>query len=276
MSSVTGRIKEIKQPRGGYIKPSQFEMIIRNDDLTLSEEENIHFSLIGMTVDYLTRFINGANKEDAFKISLIGALTAEKLGVINSYNIALELLDKVNGLDDTSVINACKLVTFDVWHRNPQCAFTSKNYSEINPDEKTVHNIRVLVKRSADFWVEYGPIKCDGFTFEPQTKYNSEITNLANGNYGGYTATVNSGDGDYLTEDTLWDFKVTKNKISSKNTLQLLMYWIMGNHSGQEIYKSITKLGIYNPRLNVVYLLNVKDIPKEIVQTVEREVICYD
>lgn len=27
MSSVTGRISEIKQPRGGYIKPSQFEEI---------------------------------------------------------------------------------------------------------------------------------------------------------------------------------------------------------------------------------------------------------
>lgn len=27
MSSVTGRIKEIKQPRGGYVKPSQFRTI---------------------------------------------------------------------------------------------------------------------------------------------------------------------------------------------------------------------------------------------------------
>ena len=33
MSSVTGRIGEIKQPRGGYIKPSQFEEITFNDDI---------------------------------------------------------------------------------------------------------------------------------------------------------------------------------------------------------------------------------------------------
>lgn len=26
MSSVTGRIRQIKQPRGGYIKPLQFEV----------------------------------------------------------------------------------------------------------------------------------------------------------------------------------------------------------------------------------------------------------
>ena len=37
MSSVTGRIGEIKQPRGGYIKPSQFEEITFNDDIELTK-----------------------------------------------------------------------------------------------------------------------------------------------------------------------------------------------------------------------------------------------
>lgn len=96
-----------------------------------------------------------------------------------------------------------------------------------------------------------------------------------NGSFGGYTATVSQGDGDFLTSDTLWDFKVSKLKPTNKNTLQLLMYWIMGQHSGQEIYKKITKLGIFNPRLNVVYLLDIKKIPKDIIETVEKEVICY-
>ena len=45
---------------------------------------------------------------------------------------------------------------------------------------------------------------------------------------GGYTNIVSSGDGDYLTEDTLWDFKVSKEEPKSKYTLQLLMYYIMG------------------------------------------------
>ena len=52
MSSVTGRISEIKQPRGGYIKPSQFEVHNLDDGLTLSENENVHASVIGMAVDY--------------------------------------------------------------------------------------------------------------------------------------------------------------------------------------------------------------------------------
>lgn len=53
------------------------------------------------------------------------------------------------------------------------------------------------------------------------------------------------------------------------------MYWIMGQHSGKPEFKSVTKLGIFNPRLNLVYTLNIQDIPEEVVQTVESEVICY-
>ena len=56
------------------------------------------------------------------------------------------------------------------------------------------------------------------FTFEPT----------------GYTKIVNAGDGDFLTKDTLWDFKVSKSKIDRKQTLQILMYWIMGKHSGKK------------------------------------------
>lgn len=75
-------------------------------------------------------------------------------------------------------------------------------------------------------------------------------------------ATVDKGDGDFLTDDTLWDFKVSRAKPTNKHTLQLLMYWIMGQHSGQYIFKDITKLGIYNPRFNAAYLIEVKKFQK--------------
>ncbi len=116
-----------------------------------------------------------------------------------------------------------------------------------------------MVERSIKFWDEYGPITKDGFTFEPS----------------GYTNTVNAGDGDYLTFDTLWDFKVSKRKPTSKHTLQLIMYWIMGQHSGQKIFKNISKLGIFNPRLNTVYTIDINDIPQETIKIIEDEIICY-
>lgn len=260
MSSVTGRIGEIKQPRGGYIKPSQFEVYNRNDDLMLSENENVHASVIGMAVDYLTRFAMGTKVIEAFDISCKGAVIAEQMfqqkGTLKKVE---KLLSGIKGLDDQSIINACKVVTYDVWLRNPMGAIMARGADETNPDADTINNIKIMVERSISFWKEYGPIIKDGFTFEPS----------------GYTKAVDSGDGDYLTADTLWDFKVTKSKPTNKHTLQLLMYWIMGQHSGQDIYKNIQKLGIFNPRLNIVYLLDIKSVSEEIITEVEKDIICY-
>lgn len=38
MASVTQRIKQIKQPYGGYLKPSEFKKIVFKDDEVLLEE----------------------------------------------------------------------------------------------------------------------------------------------------------------------------------------------------------------------------------------------
>ena len=259
MSSVTARIKEIKQPKGGYINPSQFDLQEINDGQVLNEVENIHASVVGMAVDYLTRYKMGTKREEAFSISCQGAELAKYLGRKDATKEAKKYLRKIKGLDKNSIINACKIVTFDVWFRNPMSALSAKTASETHPDLDTIKNIRIMVERSIAFWNKYGPIIKDGFTFEPT----------------GYTQTVNTGDGDFLTSDTLWDFKVSKSKPTSKHTLQLLMYWIMGQHSGKAEFKGINKLGIFNPRLNTVYILKIEDIPKDIIKIVESDVICY-
>lgn len=280
MASVTGMINAIKQPRGGYIKPSEFEAVVIDDNITLNVEENVHGSIVAMVVDYLTRYLMGTDIVEAFRISLKGAFVAEKMGgVKKASNVADQLLKGIKGLDDNSVINACKLVTFDVWFRNPLGAKMAKGYNETNPDKATIENIQALIKRSISFFEKYGPVTKDGFTFEPvdaDNKAYEKMMKSGKGSFGGYTAKVDSGDGDFLTADTLWDFKVSKTKPTNKHTLQLLMYWIMGKHSGQDIFNGITKLGIFNPRLNTVYILEMSKVPYEIIETVEREVICYE
>lgn len=72
--SVTQRIKQVKQPRGGYIKSKELEVISLGEGAdALNPEENVHACLTGLAVDYLTRFMTGASAEDAFHISLLGA-----------------------------------------------------------------------------------------------------------------------------------------------------------------------------------------------------------
>ena len=129
----------------------------------------------------------------------------------------------------------------------------------VEPNEDTITNIRIMVERSLAFVDKYGPIVKYGFTFESN----------------GYSEVVTSGDGDFLTKDTLWDFKVSKNEPTKDNTLQLLMYYIMGKHSGNHIFDGIRKIGIYNPRLNKVYLYEMDKYPEKLYKEIEEDIICY-
>lgn len=250
MSSVTNRIKEIKQPRGGYLNPREFKEIEIKDERNLNNEENVHASIVGMTVDYLSRLNMNNTKEDAFKISLMGARIMQQVDKAN------KLLDRIKGLDEHSIISACKLVGYDVCFRAGTSFY--KPIEDINPDKKTIENIRIMVNRTATFIKEYGPVIEEGMTF-----------------IGGYTETITSGDADFMTEDTLWDFKVSNDKPKSAHTLQLLVYYLLGMHSNKEKYSKIKKLGIYNPRLNKVFIIEIDKISKEIIKTVEDEVIVY-
>lgn len=259
MSSVTARIREVKQPRGGYLKPSAMMCVDMNDGNVLSEKENLSPSIVGMAVDYLTRFMMTSSTEKAFQVSRIGAGLAEKHGREKAVEEAEEYLSHIRGIDDESIVNACKLVTFDVWVRAPKDALLAKTAKETNPDSDTIRNIQIMVKRSLEFWKTYGPIVDEGFDFGPY----------------GYSSVVDTGDGDYLTKDTLWDFKVSKEKPKSKNTLQLLMYWIMGKHSEKDEFKFVTNIGLFNPRLNLVYTYDARDIPDATIAEIEEDVICY-
>ena len=289
MSSVTTRIKEIQQPRGGYIKPSSFTETKFDDGEILSEKENLSAALVGTVVDYMTRFIMTQNATEAFKVPIdgyqmrltfLGNLLLEKLKdkttadairliVKNDGNNNIDiLLKQITGLDDISITAACKAASYDIWRRNPMGAIMATGAADINPDSETIRNIRILVQRSISFWEKVGPIVAEGFIFAESDKNGDLIKS-------GYTETVDSGDGDYLTSDTLWDFKVSKYAPNSKHTLQILMYYIMGKHSGIDIFKNIDKIGVFNPRLNIMYILNIGNIPQDIIHVVETDVICY-
>jgi len=92
---------------------------------------------------------------------------------------------------------------------------------------------------------------------------------------GGYTDTVEAGDGDFISKDTFWDFKVSKSHPTSKHTLQILMYYVMGLHSVHDHFKTISNLGFFNPRLNIAYICPVSKIPAETIMKIENDVLCY-
>lgn len=258
--SVTQRIKQIRQPRGGYINPKDLKAESLGDGIeALNPKENVQPTLMGLAVDYMTRFMSETPVEDAFEVSMYGAKILSLLGAKRTREDvkASRLMADIKGLDDTSIINALKLSGYDVCVRAGIKGY--KPVDEINPDEPTIQNVRTMVERSLHFLDVYGPKVLDGFTMD-----------------GGYTDIVSMGDGDFITADTLWDFKVSKMPVKKEYTLQLLMYWRMGLHSIYPEFQDVKYLGIYNPRMNKVYRIATQDIPDDVIVEVEKEVIGYN
>lgn len=49
----------------------------------------------------------------------------------------------------------------------------------------------------------------------------------------------------------------------------------MGLHSIHDEFQEVDKIGIFNPKLNKVYVREIKDIPSEIITEVSKDVIGY-
>lgn len=257
MYSVTKRVEMIKQPRSGYLKTGLFVKEQFEDKNMLNRNENISPAIVGMVVDYLTRFMSGISVEEAFSISLTGSKCLDIFNDSGTKEIELALgyISKIKGLDDISIVNACKLAGYDVCYRS-SCEDYKRNGLE--PDEYTISNIRIMVERALKFFSNEGNIVKTNITFE-----------------GGYTDIISSGDADYLTPRGLWDMKVSKYDLTAEYTLQLLVYYLMGLRSDFNTFKNIENIGFYNPRKNLCFWVDVSFIPQSVITIVEREVIGY-
>ena len=73
----------------------------------------------------------------------------------------------------------------------------------------------------------------------------------------------------------LIDVKVSKKPFSSKWSLQLLIYYLLGFHSIHSYYKELSSLCIFNPYENKSYIVDLCDITDEAKYIVSHEVIGY-
>ena len=253
MLSITQRIGTAPQPRKGYLPIKQFTKNLYHDEEVIRDpgEESYSFSAIqGMVVDYLTRMKCGLAPLAAFKVSLMGAAAA---GETDS---ALNLINRIHGTDDESIVAACNLVQYDYAIRHAPVYFRSESKE---PNEAIRHNIRVMVSRGEQFLKSQGGVISAGFTLE-----------------GGYTQLVSSGDGDFLTPHGLWDFKTSSRLPTSYDTLQVLMYYIMGLRSKKKEFQKIESIGFFNPLFNVSFSIKVTDIPDRVFKKVSHDVIGYN
>lgn len=284
LCSVTTRITQVKQPRGGYIRFSDFVQTQLSgggiDDLYSTEW--IHPTVMGVSVDYGTRYMLGVLPNDVFSVAQRGSIVLSHLRTDEPdyFNLCMDQLAYWQPLCLsayrsgnyravrhylTTVVGPIIMTASGYDYLGRGCDYNGKHPSCMLDDAPnsvlmhTMDNFATMVIRSLHFFEQYGPVIMSHLLFP-----------------GGYTFRIASGDGDFMTKDTLWDFKVYKSPITSRHTLQLLVYWRMGVHSRIPDYKNVEYLGIYNPRRNIVYRYPISNISADTIMAVDRDVIGYD
>lgn len=250
VKTVTEIVNKIKQPHGGYIQTRWFKQYSYDDGIILNKSENILANIIGLCVEYLTQKFLGFETEYVFKSCLYGVnnYLIFKGETDNSYfKYILREIDKAYELTDDVIKYALELCSYDVCYKTGDCSYF-KPIPE--PNVETIENIRTMVKRGITFFEKEGiPCEC-GFSV-------SDVTpNIV-------------GFGDFLTDDTIIDFKTVNGGLTAKYTLQLFLYYRLGIFSNNRNLWNVSNIGIFNPRLNKYYVLNVNDIPEDVLNTLD-------
>lgn len=237
------------------LPPKTFKHCHPNNQEELSvKDENVYASLIGTCVDYMSRLIFLKDK-NAFFISKKGA---EILGDVSGFNQrskamknSLRMAGKVT---DKAIINAVQMCGYDVAYRSNPAGY--KSVGTIVPDQATIKRIRVMLDRVKNLFDKISTPTQAGF------EVSSEHLSIY-------------GDGDFISDNYLLDFKTVVGSVSSDMVFQVLVYYILGKLEGKySEFEKIRWLMIYNPRKDLLYYCDVTEISDVIKLLSER--IEYD
>lgn len=253
--TVTRFCAQYKQPRGGLLNKSEF--IIKENVVNLNEQmfdyklETIHPMLMGTTVDLLVRYMITKDAKYVYELSKMGAGYA---GEMKKWHIFID--DIKPDLSKKSIYYGIGLARYEQIFRS---RVIGDEYWSVLLNDETINNIRVMVKRALLFLnnIEEGLVQ----------------TNILF--HKGYTDVITQGDADYISKNSLIDLKVSSQNLLNKNhTLQLLIYYLLGINSDQELetyknMKNIKYLTIYNPRLDKSWSIEIDKIKPEIINEVK-------
>lgn len=244
--TITTLANNVKQPRGGYLPVKLFKETLYESENELFPDENGSKSLIGTTVDNMTRVLLGAKPKKVFEPASFGMMAIKDLN--------FDLIDEVTGLDDDSILAAYQLSFYEQIYRSGY--IPSTDYELELPDEHTIENIREMVNRSSRYF-----------------QHQAKLVNVGNRLSVKYKEDNIYGDYDYLTDDSLIDMKVLSKKIANKYTLQIILYWILGMKSKKKLFSNVRYLKFYNPRLNVEYSFDLDELTPDILKPILDEVL---
>ncbi|MCR1916157.1 hypothetical protein NSA03_02335 [Lactobacillus taiwanensis] len=241
--------------------PKDFKLthyrLMTDDKSDLQEgEESLKPTLMGTLIDYLTRIVI---YKDLKAFDFIKNTKNKKL--IQQLKKDFKDIDYTQ-LTQENIKLVTRLCLFEHSFRGNEYIDPLKENIEINT--LTCDHIKNMLNRANNFFNKFGqPVL---------TQYKCSITTSLKEK----TYVEVYGDGDYLLQDALVDFKVSKNGPTQDYVRQLLIYYI--GLVGKDLKKKKVKreeiryLIIFNPRLDMFYKLDLESISEASLEKVNKNI----
>lgn len=216
-----------------------YEKKVFEDDRKVLNREFMLPTILRAAVKYMTIFLLNDSNKLAFTPLLFGA-EGRGEDVQKNMESAKRLIEKINGLDDESIINLCKLSVFDDWNENLFRFITEA----APPSESAIQNIRTMIERNVAFWKENG---------------------LSKGAYGllvpdGITETGGTA---FFDDDSLEGLVHEREDLDTACWLNLFWYWYLAETYSKPYSDSERTVTVFHPALNTAVRLQMKNTAEE-------------
>ena len=257
MTGILGATADVTGLRDGILNVELFDPVpISLNDGRILSKENLPGDLVDGAVKTLS-FLEAIVRQTGFNVDsallldrvekTVFETTHDKVAYSAFANTFAEGLSvTVQGFDHAAADCACKLA---YCLQKPGGRFT--NPSRIRADDRTCSNILLMVERMSYFLDAMGPARRVCFRFN-----------------GGYGRAVDSGYGMFLTDGCLWDVTTSSDPLPEDARLRLLTRYALSVGCADPALKSVTNIGIVNPRLHCAYMTTIRRIPEETLRYV--------
>lgn len=261
------------QLQGGYIpvkelditplceKQGNYAYMMRKERPNRRIQPSVFGVVFGYMLDYEMTLESGQLVSplsvSSYRIAHKGAL---KVGQLSEFDSCVARIDELychNPRDYNAIINEFRRIAiYDTIYR-------SGFYQLVNeiPMSLTDSDVKSMC-RAVSATKEYLCKTAEEFNFEV-------------GFTGVHSKNILPSDCDLVTDDSLIDFKCSTKEPNSKQTFQLLLYYLLGKHECPKMFNKVKYLKIINPLLGNVYTYDIKKLDTDYVKHILENKIGY-
>ena len=263
---------------GDILMQISFERKHYSDNCKLQYPENIPGLDIELIVKALTQIQLGVSLPTvvdrffpSWGLLWLRSMPAEDGDPLGDYDVKKNLQDVVCG--KSSLLEfLCDMAS--ITQHDTHCDDGAYGCCKFTPNDATANNIAVLTARTVAHFENEGGLAFQEYERQFDSKYIKECNKqhkIMKAKEGNLIKLDMLEKATFFTKDTVWMVRTVRRPLDY-GYMAAFENWVLGQHFQADMYKDITKVGVFYPCTNTAETFRVSKIPQKLIEMIERAV----